>query len=211
MDHYKETASTWNKLADLYEERFMDFTIYNESYDFVCDTLSEDQTSVLEVGCGPGIITRYLLGKRPDLNILGTDVAPNMIALAQKNNPNARFEVLDCREIISLHQTFDAVLSGFCIPYLSPEDVKKFISNSSQILHPNGLLYLSFVPGTANQSGYQTGSSGDRVYFHYHPEEDILHVLEENNFGLIKRFAIDYEKSNGEKEEHLVILARRNQ
>lgn len=209
MDHYKETAETWNKLAKAYEERFMDFTIYNESYDFICDALSEDQISILEVGCGPGMIARYLLNKRPDFNILGTDVAPNMVSTAQKNNPKADFRVLDCRKIISLHQTFDAVLSGFCIPYLSTDDAAKFISDSSQILHSNGLLYLSFIPGSTEQSGYQTGSTGDRVYFYYHQKKTILHQLEHNKLELISEFTVDYERSNGEKEQHLILIARK--
>ena len=209
MDHYKETAATWNKLANLYEERFMDFTIYNESYDFVCSTLSESQTEILEVGSGPGMIARYLLEKRTDFNILGTDVAPNMVELAQKNNPKAEFQLLDCREILSLNKTFDAILSGFCIPYLSNDDTSAFISDAHSILSENGLIYLSFVPGDENKSGYQTGSSGDKVYFYYHSEENILEALKHSEFKVLKQFSIPYERANGDKEEHLVLIAQK--
>jgi cyclopropane fatty-acyl-phospholipid synthase-like methyltransferase len=209
MDHYKETIQTWNKLANLYEERFMDLTIYNESYDFVCNALSKDQTTVLEVGCGPGMISRYLLSKRPDLHFLGTDVSPNMIATARKNVPGAQFEVLDSRKIRSLNQNFDAIVSGFCIPYLSSEDVKQFISDAGKIINQNGVFYLSFIAGKEEQSGYQTGSSGDRVYFYYHPEERILEQLKNSGFELVKRFVIPFERANGDKEEHLVLIARK--
>jgi len=207
MDHYKETAATWNKLANLYEERFMDLTIYNESYDCVCKTLSKEQTAVLEVGCGPGMIAKYLLEKRPDLQLLGTDLAPNMIAVARKNVPEAQFEILDSKEICSLNQNFDAIISGFCIPYLNSEDTKRFISDAGKIINQNGLLYLSFMSGTEEQSGYQTGSSGDRVYFYYHPEENILRQLENSGFEVLKRFLIPFERANGMKEEHLVLIA----
>jgi len=209
MNHYEETAATWNKLANLYEEKFMDFTIYNESYDFVCSTLTSSQTEILEVGAGPGMIAKHLLEKRPDFKILGTDVAPNMVELAQKNNPRASFQALDCREIVSLNKTFDAVLSGFCIPYLSSEDVAQFISDSNKILKPNGLIYLSFVPGVEDKSGYQTGSSGDRVFFYYLPEEEILRKLQNSGFELVKQFSIPYDRANGETEEHLVLIAKK--
>ncbi len=209
MDHYKETAATWNKLANLYEEKFMDFTIYNESYDFVCSELSSSQTEILEVGSGPGMIAKYLLEKRSDFNILGTDVAQNMVELAQKNNPKAGFQLLDCREILSLNRTFDAVLSGFCIPYLSSDDAKKFISDAHKILNQKGLIYLSFVPGEADKSDYQTGSTGDKVYFYYHSEENILEALMNSEFTLLKRFVIPYERANGDKEEHLVLIAQK--
>ena len=205
MDHYKATAATWNKLANVYEAKFMDLTMYNESYDFVCNTLSKNQTTVLEVGCGPGMITRYLLSKRPDFNILGTDVAPNMVSLAQKNNPKAEFRMLDCREISSLNQHFDAILSGFCIPYLSPNDVATFISDSSQILRSNGLLYLSFVDGEETSSGMQTGSTGDSIYFYFHPKENIHSLLVENGFQIARHFEIPYSLADGSTQIHNVL------
>ena len=207
MEHYKETAATWNKVATLYEEKFMDFTIYDESYDFLCSQIVHPNANVLEVGCGPGMIAKYLLEKLPDLQILGTDAAPNMVELAQKNNPKGKFIQLDCREILSLDQQFDIILSGFCIPYLSDEDVTRFLSDSHGILNQNGLLYLSFVPGNAEKSGYQTGSSGDRVYFYYHSEDVIREKLKTFGFEFLKRFCISYERTTREKEVHLVLIA----
>ena len=34
MDKYEETFATWNKMASMYQEKFMELEIYNESYDF---------------------------------------------------------------------------------------------------------------------------------------------------------------------------------
>ncbi len=95
---YDITHNTWNKLGDLYQEHFMDLDIYNSSYDSFCQILPEG-AEVLELGCGPGNITRYLTKLRPDLQITATDVAPNMVALAEKNVPSAKYEVLDVRRL----------------------------------------------------------------------------------------------------------------
>lgn len=38
MDTYQETLKTWHKPASLYQDRFMDLDLYNETYDFVCQT-----------------------------------------------------------------------------------------------------------------------------------------------------------------------------
>ena len=103
MDRYKETFETWNKMASLYQVKFMDLDLYNDSYDIICKSITKKGASILEIGCGPGNITRYLLSQRPDYNILGIDIAPNMIALAQKNNPTAKFKVMDCRRIGELN------------------------------------------------------------------------------------------------------------
>lgn len=209
MDHYQETSATWNKVAGLYEEKFMALDLYNESYDYLCEALSEQQTAVLEVGCGPGMISRYLLNKRPDLIVLGTDVAENMVALAAKNNPEAHFEVRDCREITALNRSFDVILSGFCIPYLTPEDTKQFISDCSQLLHPGGWVYLSFVPGKPEQSGFQIGSSGDRVYFHFYEEEQLIEQLSSVGLDLATRFVVNYARNSESTEVHVVLIAKK--
>jgi len=46
--------------------------------------LLNEQAKVLELACGPGNITKCLLSKRPDLEILATDIAPNILELAKK-------------------------------------------------------------------------------------------------------------------------------
>ena len=79
MKRNKETFETWNKIALLYQNKFMDFELYNETYDFICNSIIKEKAKILEIGCGPGNITKYLLSKRPDFNIYGIDIAPNMI------------------------------------------------------------------------------------------------------------------------------------
>ncbi len=125
MDNrYKETFKTWNKVASLYQDKFMDLALYNDSYDFVCSSLNKSNLKVLEIGCGPGNITKYILSKRPDLDIFGIDIAPNMIELAKRNNPKASFAVMDSREISKIETKYDGIICGFCLLYLSQTDSK---------------------------------------------------------------------------------------
>src|SRR5437016_8972835 len=109
MDTYKETFETWNKVASLYEDKFMYLDIYNETYDVFCNSISKDNPNILEIGCGPGNITKYLLSKREDFHIDGIDIAPNMIELAKKNNPTANFSVMDSRRINELDKFYDEI------------------------------------------------------------------------------------------------------
>ena len=168
MDTYSETFETWNKVALLYQSKFMNLDVYNKTYDAFCKALCKSNAQLLEIGCGPGNITKYLLEQGPDFSILGIDIAPNMVALAIENNPVATFKVMDYREIHQLDSKYDGIVGGFCLPYLSETDATKLITDCSNLLTQNGVLYLSFVEGDSTKSGYQTGSSGDRTYFYYH-------------------------------------------
>ncbi|OJV51266.1 MAG: hypothetical protein BGO31_05370 [Bacteroidetes bacterium 43-16] len=206
-DAAQETYNTWNKIGDLYQEKFMHLDLYNESYDLFCSYIKASPAHVLEIGCGPGNICNYLSGQRPDLKILGTDFAPNMVALAQKNNPQADFKVLDARKIKELDQKFEAIISGFCLPYLSPEEVKSLLEDTKTMLQPGGIIYLSFVAGKPEQSGMVTGSTGDRLYFYYHPAEDLIHLLKGNGFRVLKQIEVDYQRQQDQKETHSILIA----
>ena len=211
MDRYKETFETWNKIASLYQDKFMELDLYNESYDLICNSISTKNAEILEIGCGPGNITRYLLSKRPDFNILGIDVAPNMIKLAEKNNPTATFKVLDGRRISELNPQYDGIVCGFCLPFLSPADCVQLIVDSHRLLLNNGLLYLSFVEGDPNKSDFKVGSNGDRVYFHFHKLDTLKTILAQNSFEEPEVYHIDYQRTEALIEKHTVLISRKNQ
>lgn len=209
MNPYQETFETWNKVAALYEEQFMGLDLYNDTYDVFCDLLTPN-CSILEIGCGPGNITKYMLEKRPDLTVLGLDIAPNMVELARENNPSASFEIMDSREIDQLTAKFHAIISGFCLPYLSPSDCSKLIKDSPSLMNNNGSLYLSFVEGDATNSGYQKSSSGNQVYFYYHDLTLIKKDLIENDFKILELIHKDYPKQDGTIEIHTILIAQKN-
>ncbi|MBF4472157.1 MULTISPECIES: class I SAM-dependent methyltransferase [Flavobacterium] len=209
MDNYKETFETWNKIASLYEEKFMNLDLYDKTYDFICDSILKEKAEILEIGCGPGNITKYLLSKRPDFNIHGIDIAPNMIELAKKNNPAASFSVMDIRHISELIAKYDGIICGFCLPYLSHSDGKKLIHGATQLLNNNGFLYISFVEGNPDKSDFQTSSSGDRSYFYFYELDQLKKQLLDNSFEDLTVFKVKYKRPESNEETHTILTARK--
>lgn len=208
MDRYKESFETWNKVALLYQDKFMDLDLYNDTYDFICNSISKDKAKLLEIGCGPGNITKYLLSERPDFDIFGIDIAPNMIELAKKNNPSASFAIMDSRQIDEIKTKYDGIVCGFCLPYLSQTDSRKLITDCYKLLNENGLIYISFVEGDPNKSDFQVGSSGDRSYFYFHSLDDLKTQLIESEFTELKTFKVEYKKTETEIDIHTILTAR---
>lgn len=209
MDIYKETFETWNKIASLYQDKFMDLNLYNDTYDFVCRSIDKANPKILEIGCGPGNITKYLLSKRPDFDIFGIDIAPNMIELASKSNPTANFAVMDSRQIDEIKTKYDGIVCGFCLPYLSHSDSQKLIGDCYNLLNENGLIYMSFVEGDPNKSDFQVGSSGDRIFFYYHNLDELKKQFVENNFEELQTFKVEYKKSETEIDIHTILTAKK--
>jgi trans-aconitate methyltransferase len=116
------------------------------------------------LGCGPGQVSHYLLNKRPDLKLLGIDLAPNMIRLPKQLNPGVDCRMMDVRQVRTLQQSFDAVFAGFCLPYLPLTDVRQLLQNLSDMLHSGGLLYLSLATGSDDNLIRSTSPNAEGLF-----------------------------------------------
>ncbi|MGX5201153.1 class I SAM-dependent methyltransferase [Aliikangiella sp. IMCC44632] len=102
------------------------------------------------------------------------------------NNPSATFEVMDARNIDQIRTKFDAVVCGFCTPYLSKQDVEKLFKDVGRILQPKGIFYVSSMEDDDSRTGFQSSTSGDSVYTYYHQFKHFKKHLELNQFKVIK-------------------------
>lgn len=210
MDHYPHTIQTWNKLASLYEEKFMDVDLYNDTYDLFCDLLTQDHPTIFEIGCGPGNITRYLHRKKPGAVIEATDVAPAMVELAQQNVPSAYCHVMDCRDIGTLSSKYNGIICGFCLPYLVKEDALKLVTDGCSLLHPGGIFYISAIEGPYESSKFETSSNGEHTMFIYYHQEDYLReALEDNGCEVVQVSRKVFPKADGSGSANLILIAQK--
>ncbi|MBB2483675.1 class I SAM-dependent methyltransferase [Mitsuaria sp. WAJ17] len=170
MDPSAQSAQVFNQWAEHYQSKYMDLDLYDESYALLARTLPP-HARVLDAACGPGTVARRLLGWRPDLQLLGVDLAPRMVELARTAVPGARFEVGDCRQLPGEAASWDAIVCAFGLPYLGRADAQAFINQAAQRLAAGGLLYLSTQGGRLEDSGPQRSSRGDVVQVFFHAME----------------------------------------
>lgn len=208
MDKNKISVNTFNRLADKYQQKYMDFDFYFDTYDAFCELVEDDSAAILDIACGPGNITRYVLNKRPGFRIDGIDLAPRMVELARINNPKASFEVMDSRDIGSIGKTYDAVISGFCTPYLDRNEVSKLIADVRGLLKKGGVFYLSTMEDAYEKSAPQTSDSGDRVYIYYHRMEFLERHLVASGFRVIEARRKAFPADNGLPATDLFVYAR---
>ncbi len=208
MNPYEITVNTFDKLAEKYQSKYMDFDFYEDTYDTFLSYLEKDNADILEIACGPGNITKYLLDRCENLNIYGVDLAPNMVALARKNNPNAMFDIVDSRNVSSINRKFDAILCGFGLPYLSKHDVEKLLCDLRSLINIHGILYLSTMEDEDSRSGFQTSSTGDQVYTHYHQFKHLAACLKASGFELLLQQRKNFPVESGKATTDLFIYAR---
>ena len=207
-ENYIKTIETYDAVAVNYENKFMSMDLYDDTYDYFCSLLTKE-SKVLDVGCGPGNISKYFLKIRPDLKITGIDLSLNMIERAKINNPTAKFIVKDALKINQLVETYHGIVIGFCFPYLSKEDCGNLIKQASQKLEPNGLLYISTMEDDYKKSGYEATSfsDGKEVFVYYHQEAYLRIQLEQNGFEVVKLERKDYPEPDGTFLTDLIFVA----
>lgn len=118
-------------------------------------------TRVLDVACGPGYGAGGAAAR--GANAVGLDLAPNMVAEAARNFPDADFRVGEGDALPFGDGDFDAVVSSFGIMHMpDPDDA---IAEARRVLAPGGRYaftvwaaaekhpYLSLVAGAVKAHG----------------------------------------------------------
>ena len=93
---------------------------------------------ILEIGCGPGTIVRYL----PPSEYLGFDLSPKYIELAKKRFPKAHFV---CERVsqfsLAKEQRFDVVLALGIVHHLDDAEARQLFQIAFDALKPGGKLF----------------------------------------------------------------------
>lgn len=203
-----KAVALFNKLADAYQQKFFSVDAYQVYLDELHSHLKPG-AHILDVACGPGNITHYLLQSGKNLRASGIDLAPNMVRLARANNPRAQFLVHDALQIDTLNQTFDALIAGFLFPYFSWDQVRFFLRKAHAILHSGGILYLSTMEDSYEKSRMRTSSTGDQLMMYFYESLFLENTLEELGFDILSVNRQPYILSETESDTDLIILAKK--
>ncbi len=204
-DKNEIAVSVFNSLAQSYADKYMDVSQYLPSINTLTKRLALE-SKVLELGCGPGNLTKQLHLLRPDLKITATDLAPEMLYIAKNNNPSIETLKLDCRNVNSLKQKFDCVVIGFVLPYLNQKEVEQLLSDTFHVLNTNGCLYLSTIMGNPKTSDWKKGSNTNTpsIYMNYYSKNQIEKWLTRNHFSISNTQVLNITNAD---EKDLVVVA----
>jgi SAM-dependent methyltransferase len=98
---------------------------------------------ILELGCGAGTFSQYVLGLSPARHLIGCDSSPKAVQIAADRcatYDNARFEVADATLLPHPAQTFDAVVGTSILHHLPLEIA---LQECFRVLKPNGVIWFS--------------------------------------------------------------------
>jgi ubiquinone/menaquinone biosynthesis C-methylase UbiE len=130
-----------------------EFTVYMKKFTDLYIILSKivkhhtttSQPHILDLGCGPGLLSAELLQLIPDARVIGIDPLRKMLRLAQehtaKNDVRIFNPVLGVSENLPLkEQCIDTIVSRFSLSYWK-QPHQSFLE-MNRVLRPNGKIVL---------------------------------------------------------------------
>jgi SAM-dependent methyltransferase len=135
-------AAGWEGRADGYHRFFGAIT--TRVAEQLLDAAEVDRgRRVLDVASGPGYVAAACAVRGAD--VVGVDVAAEMVALARRLRPEIDFRQADAERLPFAGGSFDAVLANFLILHVGrPEQVA---AELARVLRPDGKLALSTWDG----------------------------------------------------------------
>lgn len=137
---------TWNRSAASYIDSAAKLTTHAVSL-LIETTRLTSESRALEVGCGPGHITKMMADT--GAKVTGVDLAPGMINVARELYPGIEFKVADAEQLPFDTHTFDVVLVNFSIHHFARP--AKACAEIRRVLKPGGRFVFA---GPIEQFGF---------------------------------------------------------
>jgi SAM-dependent methyltransferase len=111
------------------------------------DTRSRDRKPgpILDVGCGPGHVARYLRDRGVD--VCGLDLSEGMLAHARRLNPDITFVQGDMTALADPDETWAGIVAFYSLIHIPRAEVVRGLAGLKRVLRPGGPLFMAFHIG----------------------------------------------------------------
>lgn len=135
-----DLKSTYNRIAEDWFKDHHGDTWWVEGTDKFVSFLKPGAL-VLDVGCGAGVKSRYLLGK--GLKVVGVDFSEKMVEIARREVPDATFRAADIKNLSVLAESFDGILAQAVLLHIPKAEAGAVVKGLRDKLEDGGYLYIA--------------------------------------------------------------------
>ncbi len=107
--------------------------------------LTRSRGVVADLGCGPGQIGRYLHDR--GVAVVGIDLSPEMVAVAQRLSPAIAFEQGSMLALAAEDAAWAGIVAFYSIIHIPPEELPRAFAEFFRVLRPGGHALLAFHVG----------------------------------------------------------------
>ncbi|OGZ73105.1 MAG: hypothetical protein A2908_01055 [Candidatus Staskawiczbacteria bacterium RIFCSPLOWO2_01_FULL_38_12b] len=152
---------TYNKIAESWHKDHSSDDWWQEGTDKFVSLLKQG-SSVLDVGCGGGTKSKYLIGK--GLKVLGVDFSENLVEIAKREVPEGRFLVMDINNVDTLEESFDGIFMQAVLLHIPKKEAEGIIKKAVGKLNSGGYLYIAVKEKIEGGVDEETKTDNDYGY-----------------------------------------------
>jgi SAM-dependent methyltransferase len=166
-----------------------------------------DGAPVADLGCGPGHVAAWLVGK--GVAAVGIDLSPAMIAAGRRDYPNVEFREGDLLELPAADGEFAAAIAFYSIIHLQPGELPQAFGEVHRVLQPGGLFLVSFHAGSEVRHLDEWWGHPVDVDFRFYEPPPIANAIE--RAGLRTEMRLERVSYPGEVDTRRAYLLARRQ
>ncbi|HLD70546.1 MAG TPA: class I SAM-dependent methyltransferase [Negativicutes bacterium] len=152
---------TYNKISEAWHKDHSSDNWWQGGTDTFVSLLKQGD-SVLDVGCGGGTKSKYLIGK--GLKVLGVDFSENLVEIAKREVPQGKFLVMDVGNIDTLPESFDGIFMQAVLLHIPKKEAEGIIKKVVHKLHVGGYLYIAVKEKIEGGVDEETKTDNDYGY-----------------------------------------------
>jgi len=176
-----QVRRAYGVMAEQYIELFDDLSgVHADDLDLIERYLSMRPGVVLDVGCGPGLMTAHLCSRGVDA--IGADLVPEFIHHARRAHPEGRFQLASMRRLPAPDGAFTGVLAWYSLIHVAPDELDAVLAELRRVTAPGGTLVAGFFDGER-----VTAFDHRVVTAHYWPADELSRRLHRAGFVEIDR------------------------
>jgi ubiquinone/menaquinone biosynthesis C-methylase UbiE len=179
---------------DEYAEEYSRFH-FKESFENRLETFIKflpDKKLVLDVGCGCGRDTRYLIER--GINTIGIDLSKGIIEQAMKYVPKATFIQMDMRKLEFEELSLSGILAMASVFHIPKRQMPDLLIDFRRVLKNDGLLYICVMAGSGEkmvEKSVAASGMGPR-FFAFYDMEELSNLLDQAGFKMVNSFMDEY-------------------
>ncbi len=137
---------------------------------------------VLEVGCGPGHVGRFVAALGP--RVIGLDLSEQTVRIAQRLNPHLRFIVGDMRSLPLRDGACGALLAFYTLIYFDAPTTGEILKEYRRVLRSGSPILLAVHGGEGSERFTDFRGKSIDVTLHYHRLDSLAGQLGHAGFSV---------------------------